>query len=147
MIEAAAGGGAFVSIPFDVEQTFGKKRVPVRATIDGEPYRGSLVRMGPRGHLLGVLKHIRQRIGKDIGDQVDITIEEDDAPRTVVVPADLQAALNHTPTARAAFDKRSYTHRREYVRWIEEAARDATRKNRVAGTVTRLVEGEKKKSR
>ena len=87
VIEAAAGGGAFVSIRFDVEQTFGKKRVPVRATIDGEPYRGSLVRMGPRGHLLGVLKDIRQRIGKDIGDQVDITIEEDDAPRTVVMPS------------------------------------------------------------
>lgn len=44
VIEQADGGGAYVSIPFDVEKTFGKKRVPVKATIDGEPYRGSLVR-------------------------------------------------------------------------------------------------------
>ncbi len=63
-IEQAHGGGAYVTVPFDVETVFGKKRVPVQATIDGQPYRGLLVRMGGPCHVLGVLKEIRERIGK-----------------------------------------------------------------------------------
>ena len=46
LIDDAGGGGAYVLIPFDVEKTFDKKRVKVRADIEGETYRGSLVRMG-----------------------------------------------------------------------------------------------------
>lgn len=61
VIEDAGGGGAFVTIPFDVERAFGKKRVPVRATIDGVPYRGSLVRMGGECHILGILKSVRAK--------------------------------------------------------------------------------------
>jgi hypothetical protein len=52
-IEDAGGGGAFVSVPFDVEQAFGKKRVKVKATINGVPYRGSRMRMGGSCHILG----------------------------------------------------------------------------------------------
>lgn len=62
VIEDAGHGGAFVTIPFDVEQAFGRKRVKVDATFDGEPYRGSLVRMGGECHVLGMLKEIRDRI-------------------------------------------------------------------------------------
>jgi hypothetical protein len=51
-IQHASGGGAYVDIPFDVEEAFGKKRVPVRAWIDGEPCRGTLVRMGSESHVL-----------------------------------------------------------------------------------------------
>jgi hypothetical protein len=58
-IEAAGGGGAYVRIPFDVEAAFGKKRVPVNATIDGEHYRGTLVRMDTPDHILIILKEIR----------------------------------------------------------------------------------------
>ena len=60
-----------------MEKTFGKKRVKVKATIGGEPYRGSLVRMGTACHLLPVLKEIRARIGKTIGDAVEVELEED----------------------------------------------------------------------
>ena len=49
-LEEGLGGGAFARVPFDVEKAFGKKRVAVTATIDGEPYRGSLVRMGTSDH-------------------------------------------------------------------------------------------------
>lgn len=142
-IEQAEGGGAFVTVPFDVEKTFGKKRVPVLATIDGEPYRGSLVRMGGSCHILGVLKEIRGRIGKQVGDIVEVTVEEDEAPRVVEVPADLRAALGSTPTAQAFFATLSYSHQREYVRWIEEAKREETRKLRIARAVEMLAQGKK----
>lgn len=53
--------GAYVEIPFDVKKEFGKGRVPVHATFDGEPYEGQLVRMGTPCHIIGVRKDIRQR--------------------------------------------------------------------------------------
>lgn len=142
-IEKASSGGAYVRIPFDVEAAFGKKRVPVTATIDGVPYRGSLVRMGTDCHVLGVLKEIRTQVGKDIGDTVEVVVEEDTAPRTVEVPGDLAAALAASANAAAAFDALAYSHKREYVRWIEEAKRDETRTRRVAETVARLEDGPK----
>lgn len=69
-------GGAYVEIPFDVKEVFGKSRVPVRATFDGEPYEGSLVKMGTACHILGVRKDIRQRLEKGPGDTIHVTLEE-----------------------------------------------------------------------
>ncbi len=89
VIEAGDGGGAFVIVPFDVEKTFGKKRVKINAIIDGEPYRGTLVRMGTPHHMLLVLKEIREKIGKTIGDEVTVELEEDLEERIVEVPADI----------------------------------------------------------
>jgi len=143
VIEAAGGGGAFVTVPFDVERAFGKKRVPVHATFDGVPYRGSLVRMGGPAHLLPILKEIRTAIGKEPGDEVEVTVEEDTAPRIVEVPPDLADGFESAPAARANFEKLAYTHRREYVRWIEEAKREQTRKDRVARALEMLGEGKK----
>ena len=142
-IEQAGSGGAWVTVPFDAEAAFGKKRVPVLATIDGEPYRGSLVRMGGECHVLGVLKEIRERIGKQPGDEVEITITEDTAPREVEVPADLAAALGAAPDASRFFDTLAYSHKREWVRWIEEAKREQTRADRVVRAVDALGRGEK----
>ncbi len=68
--------GAYVEIPFDVKETFGKGRVPVTATFDGEPYDGSLVRMGTPGHILGIRKDIREKIGKQPGDTVQVVLWE-----------------------------------------------------------------------
>jgi hypothetical protein len=138
VIEDAGGGGMFVRVPFDVEAAFGKKRVPVQATIDGQPYRGTLVRMGEPCHMLPVLKEIRGRIGKGAGDEVEITLREDTAPRVVEIPADLGAALAKSPPAQAAFQKLSYTHQREYLNWILDAKRPETRQRRIAQTLERL---------
>jgi hypothetical protein len=143
VIQGAGGGGAYVDIPFDVEQVFGRRRVPVKATIDGAPYRGSLVRMGGDCHMLLVRKDIREKIGKAVGDEVSVTVEEDTEPRVVEVPADLQAALGTNERARAYFEGLSYTHRREYVQWIEEAKREETRRTRI-GKALALLEQQKK---
>ena len=141
VIEDAGDGGAFVSVPFDVEQAFGKKRVKVKATIDGVPYRGSLVRMGGPCHILGILKDIRRQIGKDVGDEVEVVVEEDNEPRQVLVPPDLLSALAADPQAGAFFTQLSYTHQREYVLWIEEAKRSETRQGHITRAVAMLKEG------
>lgn len=68
--------GAYVEVPFDVKEEFGKGRVAVLATFDGETYKGSLVRMGTPGHILGVRKEIRKKIKKQPGDTVHVTLRE-----------------------------------------------------------------------
>ncbi len=143
VINSEGGGGAWVNVPFDVEKTFGKKRVPIRATIDGEAYRGSLVRMGGDCHMLLILKSIREKIRKQAGDKVSVTLQEDKAPRKVKAPADLQKALRLNPGAAGFFAKLSYSHQRESLQWIEGAKRAETRKRRIASLVT-LLERERK---
>ena len=67
---------AFIEIPFDVKKTFGKGRVPVHATFDGEPYDGQVVKMGTPCHIIGIRKDIREKIGKQAGDTIHVTLEE-----------------------------------------------------------------------
>lgn len=141
VIEAGDGGGAFVIVPFDVEKTFGKKRVKINAIIDGEPYRGTLVRMGTPHHMLLVLKEIREKIGKTIGDEVTVELEEDLEERIVEVPADIQTALEGEPAAQAYFSHLSYTHQREYVQWVTDAKREETRQARIKRMIEMLIQG------
>ena len=74
--------GAYVAIPFDIKAEFGKGRVFVHATFNGEPYDGSIVNMGvknPDGsvcYIIGIRKDIREKIGKQPGDTVWVTIRE-----------------------------------------------------------------------
>lgn len=142
-IQDAGEGGAFVEVPFDVEAAFGSKRPKVVATIDGVPYRGSLVRMGSDKHILIVLKGIREQIGKSYNDEVIVNIEADTEPRVVNIPDDLAEALNADARAKAHFEKLSYTHQREYVIWVEDAKREQTRRRRIAKAIEMLTEGKK----
>ena len=66
---------AYIEIPFDVKAKFGKSRVPVQATFDGEPYDGQLVRMGTPCHIIGIRKDIRAKIGKQPGDTICVTLQ------------------------------------------------------------------------
>ena len=68
-------GGAYVEVPFDVKEMFGKYIVPVHATFDGEPYDGRLIKMGTPCHIIGIRKDIRTKIGKQPGDTVRVSIE------------------------------------------------------------------------
>ena len=67
---------AYIEVPFDVKEAFGKSRVPVHATFDGEPYDGLLVKMGTPCHIIGIRKDIRAKIGKQAGDSVHVSITE-----------------------------------------------------------------------
>ena len=68
--------GAYIEFPYDVREEFGKGRVKVYATFDGEPYEGSLVRMQTPGHIIGIRKDIRAKINKQPGDTIHVTIKE-----------------------------------------------------------------------
>lgn len=136
VIQEGRGGGAFVELPFDIKQVFGTARPKVLVTFDGEPYRGSVATMGGTG-IVGVLKAIRKKLGKDIGDRVTVTIEPDMAPREVTIPADVRAALMKD-NLEARFEALAYTHRREHINAIEEAKQEATRLRRIGKLIDAL---------
>lgn len=74
--------GAYIPLPFDLKAEFGKGRVFVHATFDGEPYDGSAINMGMKNsdgsicYIIGILKDIRKKIGKQSGDTVRVTVKE-----------------------------------------------------------------------
>ena len=80
LYEAGETGGAYVIFPYDIRKEFGRGRVKVHATFDGEPYDGSIVNMGVRNadgsvcYIIGVRKDIRSRIGKQPGDSVRVKV-------------------------------------------------------------------------
>jgi hypothetical protein len=140
LIKDDDSGGAGVKIPFDVLEAFGKKgRLAVKCTIDGQPYRGSIVPYGGT-HYIGVVKKIRDAIGKTYGDTVHIVMELDEEPRVVEVPQDFARVLAGNEAAKKTFEKMSYSHKREYVEWINQAKKDKTRQQRIAKAVEKLLE-------
>jgi len=137
-IEGGIGGGAGVMFPYDVEREFGtRSRVAVRSTFDGVAYAGSLVKCGDGGHMLGVLKSIREQLGKGPGDLVEVVVWKDEAERTVEMPAELEKRMKQEGLLEF-FQSLSYTHRKEYCRWIAEAKKEETRLARVEKAVEML---------
>ena len=98
--------------------------------------------MGGR-FILGLNRELREAARVAVGERVAVELELDDEPRVVEAPADLAAALDADPAVRAAFDRLSYTHRKEYVRWVEEAKREETRLSRIEKTVAMIRDGVK----
>ena len=82
IFSAGDTGGAYVIFPYDIREEFGRGRVKVAATFDGEPYEGSIVNMGVKDqqgnicYIIGIRKDIRSKIGKQPGDKVMVTIKE-----------------------------------------------------------------------
>ena len=133
-----------IRIPFDVPKVFGTRaRVPVRGTINGYAFRGSIFPAGDGTHYMVVRKELREAAGVEAGQTIAVTLERDDEPRTVTPPADLARALSKNRDARAAWDKLSYTHQREYAELIEGAKRPETRARRVEKALSQLAAGKK----
>jgi len=117
----------------------GRGRIPVQASFNGIPYRGSIVRMGGV-MMLGVTKAIMAEAGAGPGEVLDVVVENDEAPREVEVPPELTKALKRNRAARAVWDGLSFSHRREYVGYIVEAKKEETRARRVERTIQALTE-------
>ena len=113
------------------------KRPPVRVTLHEHTYRTTVARMGGR-FLVPVSAEVRRAAGVTAGDELDVGIELDDAPRTVDVPADLAAALAEAPAAAQAWEKLAYTHQKEWARSVEDAKKPETRARRIAAAVEAL---------
>lgn len=110
-------------LPFDPKQELGKVR-PVRVTINGYTFRTTVAAMGGRV-FIGLNREARAGTGVSPGRRVDVELVLDEEPRTIELPADLAAALDKG--SRAFFDSLSFTHQKEYARWIEGAKRAETR--------------------
>ena len=113
------------------------KRPPVRVTLHEHTYRTTVARMGGR-FLVPVSAEVRKAAGVIAGDELDVGIELDDAPRTVEVPVDLAAALAEAPAAAQAWEKLAYTHQKEWARSVEDAKKPETRARRIAAAVEAL---------
>ena len=110
-------------------------------TLNGTPFRGRLSVYGGKTYL-GLNKQVRDAAGIDVGDEVEVALGRDEAPREVEVPPALLAAFERDSAAKATFDKLAFTHRKEYARWIAEAKKDETRERRVAKALEMLKAGE-----
>jgi hypothetical protein len=140
-IEAGDGGGAYVLFPYDTEKEFSTKgKVPVKANFDGVPYTGSLIKYGHQQHTLGVPKVIREQTGKVPGNTIEVVVWKDEQVRALDVPAQF-AELMKKEGLLPFFGTLSYTHRKEYCRWITEAKKKETRVKRLEKAIEMLKKG------
>jgi hypothetical protein len=139
-LERAGKSSARLRVPLDLKELYGRARPPLRVTIRGHTWRTTPGVYGGVAYI-GLNKGVRAAAGVDAGERVRVTMELDTELRTVDVPDDLRSALAKDPSAQAAWDKLSFTHRREYVEWVEGAKRPETRTRRIAVTVAGVREG------
>jgi hypothetical protein len=141
VVELGGKTATGIPVPDDVIAALGSsKRPPVTITINGYTYRTTAVRMGDR-FFVPLSAENREGAGVAAGDDITVDIEADTAPREVTLPDDLDAAMDDD--ARSAYDALSYSHRKEWVRWVEEAKKPETRASRIEKTVSGLREGRK----
>jgi hypothetical protein len=138
-----AGVVAAITPPVDVRKVFGTRgRVPVRGTINGFPYRSSLVPCGGP-HMMPVNKALRTGAGAEPGDVVEVVMERDTEERTVEAPPELKKELAKSKTAQANWEKMSFTNKKEMANCIREAKQEETRARRLAKVMGILKSGEK----
>ena len=130
--------------PFDVVAVFQRKgRVPVKGTINGFPFRSSLMNMD--GHMMVVNAQLRTGAQCKAGDTVSVLMAVDEDERTVDVPGYLKRIIAGDPKARKFWSKLSFTHQKEYVREIGAAKRPETREKRIAAMMDALRKNQRKK--
>jgi len=141
VVELGGRAATGIVVPNEVIAALGtSKRPPVAVTVNGHTYRTTAARMGGR-YLVPLSAEHREATGVAAGDRIVVDVEPDTVPREVELPADLAEAMDEA--ARAAYDGLSYSHRKEWVRWVEEAKKPETRTARIEKTVTGLHEGRK----
>jgi len=140
VLQDASGGGRWIVVPETVMVRFSSKRAPVRGSVNGVEFRSRVSVYGGVGYL-GFTAEIRKAAGIEVGDRLEIDLVEDDEPRMVDVPTELAAALAGADDAADQFDRLSFTHRKEYARWVGEAKKQETRDRRAAKAIIMLREG------
>lgn len=139
-LQATGGNNVGIQVPADVVDSFGRgKRVPVVVTIDGDySFRNTIAVMGG-SYWLSFNAETRRATGRGAGDEVEVTLEFDDAPRVVEVPPDLADAFAANPAAADAWAKLSYSHQRQHAEVIAAAKAPETRARRIASTIDKLL--------
>jgi hypothetical protein len=140
-LELAGKTATGMRVPADVVESFGVgKRPPVTVTINGYTYRSTVAVYGGQ-YLVGVAAEHREKAGVSAGDELDVEMELDTAPREVAVPPDFAEALDADEGARRFFDGLNYSNKRRLVEAIEGVKSAETRQRKIATTVERLREG------
>jgi hypothetical protein len=128
-------------VPASVVEAMGKgKRPLVLVTINGYTYRNTVAVYGDT-YMLGVAAEHRQAAGVQAGDEIDVDLELDTAPRVVELPPDFAAALDAAPDAKQFFETLSYSNKRRFTLSIDDAKSEETRKRRIEKSVNQLREG------
>jgi Bacteriocin-protection, YdeI or OmpD-Associated/Domain of unknown function (DUF1905) len=129
-----------IYLPFDVFEAFGtRSRLAVKGEIKGFPFRSSIFPMRGGKFYMVVNREMREGAKVKAGETVEFVMEKDDEPRAIATPPDLLKALSARKSAKAAWDKLSYTHRKEYINAIEEAKKPETRARRIAKAVEMIA--------
>ena len=129
-----------IRVPAEIVESFGRGKKPqVTVTVNGYTYRSTVAVYGGE-FMLPVAAEVRAGAGIAAGEEIEVDLALDTAPRVVEVPADLAAALDAAPAARAAFDALSYSNQRRHVLSVAGAKTDETRRRRVAKTVAALAD-------
>lgn len=140
-IEQSGKTATGIRIPEEIVEALGKgKRPPVRVTINGYTYRSTVAVYGS-DYMVGLSAEHRAGSGAAGGDEVDVDIELDTAPREVAVPDDFAAALEAEPDARRTWDGLSYSNRSWHVLSIEGAKSEETRRRRIDKSIDALRAG------
>jgi len=129
-----------------VEALGGGKRPAVTITINGHSWKSRMAIMRGR-YLLGLSNANRKAAGVATGDEVEVEVEIDAKPRVVAEPADFVRALDADPVARAAYDRLSYSRKREHVLAIESAKKPETRARWIEKALAMLRDQEPAKGR
>jgi hypothetical protein len=127
-----------IEVPAEILAALGGgKRPKVTVTLNGFSYPSTVGSMGGLS-LIPISAEVRDGAGVAAGDEVDVDIVPDSAPRVVEVPDDLAAALSREPASRQAFGQLSYTGQRRYVQLVEQAKTADTRQRRIDKAVSEL---------
>ena len=125
--------------PESAVDCFGSKgNIPVKITVDGHSFDHML--LGSRnGHYLVYNEFIRRAVGKEMGDVLHVTLEKDDKPRVVVIPAYLETVLKNSGVLDSFLKQPDYM-KREQINKIELAKKEETKTNRIQKLVEELGE-------
>ena len=130
-----------IVIPDDVVEALGAGKKPaVSVTLNGYTYRSSIATVDGR-FMVGVSADVRAAAGVKGGDELEVTIDLDTAPRVVDVPLDLETALSREPGAKRFYDGLSYTLRKLHADAISTAKTPDTRERRLAKVVDLMRTG------
>jgi len=136
-----AGTWTYATVPFDCGKEFGTKgRISVIGKINGQDIEAALMPHGTGQHFIILSKEIRDKTKIKVGDVISVSLKKDDAPKELPIPDDFQKALNKVKPASGFFASLAPSHKKEYIKWIEEAKKAETRENRIMKAVSKLAE-------
>src|SRR5438552_7795290 len=131
-------GACFVRIPPEVLTTLGqRKRAPVKVTIKAYTYRTTIAVYGGKSYI-GVRREVREAAGVMAGNPLTVGLEYDAEIRAVDLPQALRRALEADAAAAAAFEKLSYTRKKEFIQWVTGAKRADTQRRRMEQALAML---------